>query len=350
MNSEDQLLFSSIVAKSYESAIEEKYGEKGLDHFSVLVGALRGLYANLRFSAIEEIVVYKSDVFQLERMVTSSTTKIVNFQQIAANDYCTLSVQVLSEREIVISESLVDINELLEDTFVYRYCKGEEFFHIKEKGRFRLQKMAGADSCFAISTFKTLDEALDAYDILVARNAKCQFIVDSLYDDMRLYFKSKPEHFLRDSLYGFLNARLRDAEIRVEQNVDATHPVDIKVFWMYTNKQALIEVKWVGASVDPENPTRVITHYGNTRAQSGADQLVDYLNRNRASVPLFDAIGYLVVFDLRRSGCEKEVSLTISREDSLAYERQDLVYDPDYALTRNDFAKPRRFFILPLIP
>lgn len=345
----NQELFSSIVAQSHERAICEKYGETGLDHYTMMIGALKGLYSHLRFATVSEIVVFVSDSYSLESVLPLGTKRVNNFQHIAARDYQTLSIQVVSESEIVVSESIVDFNEIVEDSFVYRYNKGEEYLFVKDGESFRLPKVSGADSCFAVATFKTLDEALDTYGVNVARNAKCQYILDSMLDNTRLYFKTRPEHFLRDSLSGFLNARLRDVEVRIEQNVDETHPVDIKVVWMYTNKQALIEVKWLGASVDPSNKTKVKTYYDHKRAHEGAVQLADYLDWNRSSVPLFDALGYLVVFDLRREGCKKNVVDTISMEDAFAYEGEEIIYDPNYHLMRRDFAMPRRFFIAPNI-
>jgi len=83
-----------------------------------------------------------------------------------------------------------------------------------------------------------------------------------------------------------------------------------------------------------------------TRAQEGADQLADYMDREVRHSNDSSPQAYLVVFDARRRNVRGPAD-ALSREDALHYENDVLTYNPDHASTRTDFATPLRFYMRP---
>jgi hypothetical protein len=203
-------------------------------------------------------------------------------------------------------------------------------------------------SAFARPTFLSLETALEHYRQRVARTCQCRHLEDAIFDPpRRLYWKAKPEIDMRRSLFKYLYDVLSaDAEIRPEQVVDESHPVDIKVTWNFVNRLALIEIKWVGDSRNPNGTPA--TSYRDARARSGAQQLANYLDANRQLVPTFHTKGYLVVFDARRKALGEGV-LTINAQQGRHYERREIAYDPQFHRDRSDFAKPVRLFVEPVL-
>jgi hypothetical protein len=149
---------------------------------------------------------------------------------------------------------------------------------------------------------------------------------------------------MRRSLHSFLTNRLRDAEVLPEQNVNERNPADLKITWSFTRSQALIEIKWLGKSRNPEK--KMVEHY-DQRACDGADQLADYLDKYRTSNPIVDARGYLVVIDGRRRSLNKETT-TVSREDGMYYENREIEFNPKHHEVRTDFERPIRMFAEPV--
>jgi len=77
---------------------------------------------------------------------------------------------------------------------------------------------------------------------------------------------------------------------------------------------------------------------------SGTEQLKDYLDSNKSFAPDKITIGYLVVFDGRRRGTDPIID-GISQDNADYYKNREIEYNPDYSITRADFAKPVRFFM-----
>ena len=151
---------------------------------------------------------------------------------------------------------------------------------------------------------------------------------------------------MRRSLAQFLDIVLRGtAEVRPEQVVDETHPVDVKVTWMFTNRLALVEIKWLGKSMnDEDNITKVFT---DVRARTGAKQLAGYLDWNYAETPLHQSRGYLVVIDGRRKGLNR-ASTSVSLQNGYWYRDKEITYNPKFHLVREDFEEPIRMFAEPI--
>ncbi|HEY4992073.1 MAG TPA: hypothetical protein VII33_08300, partial [Nakamurella sp.] len=80
-------------------------------------------------------------------------------------------------------------------------------------------------------------------------------------------------------------------------------------------------------------------------ATNALQQTADYIDLTRARTPFLDIRGYLVIFDGRRANVKPDTA-ACSREDGLAFEHAEIVYDP-LLLARHDLANPVRFFCEP---
>ena len=166
------------------------------------------------------------------------------------------------------------------------------------------------------------------------------------YDENRLFLIEKPEDTIQRSLQKYLYFSLRsDAEVMREQNVDDTHPVDIRITFQFSNRVALIEVKWLGKSKHPDGSPA--TQYSAKRAVDGAHQLAGYLESFASSSPYAVAKGYLVVLDARRWGLT-DGTTTINSENGMYYEHSEIEFQPRYEVERNDFNAPLRMFARPI--
>ena len=93
-------------------------------------------------------------------------------------------------------------------------------------------------------------------------------------------------------------------------------------------------------------PEPTYTDYGPPRAQEGADQLADYLDREVRHSASTATRGYLVVFDARRKNIQGAAD-PLPEVDAMYFSNDILHYDPDHAQSRVDFAPPVRFFLNP---
>lgn len=201
------------------------------------------------------------------------------------------------------------------------------------------------DSLFSVPAFSDLREAIDYYKTRLARRSSCKILDEIWHDKHRVFLKAKPESRMRDSLTQYLKGTLRgDYEVRPEQVVDESHPVDIKVTWFCANRLALIEIKWMG-DCRPHNG-HPGTKYRDARAKKGAKQLAEYLDANQVHAPVHVTRGTLVVFDARRARIGRR-SRKLDKADGFAYEHREIVYSPAYHKTRKDFEEPIRLFLEP---
>jgi len=110
-----------------------------------------------------------------------------------------------------------------------------------------------------------------------------------------------------------------------------------------------LEIKWLGKSTaisQVPRPDPTYTEYDMPRAQSGAKQLADYMDREIRHSNTNSPRGYLVVFDARRRNLKGAADF-ILKEDALHYENLELHFNPDYSITREDFSPAYRFFMRP---
>ncbi len=154
---------------------------------------------------------------------------------------------------------------------------------------------------------------------------------------------------MRRSLESYLEATLRltkGVELRPEQNVDETKPVDLKVTFTHANRRALIEIKWMGDSAPRPGETGAHHKFRTRAATDGAKQLANYLDLDKPRSTEQIVTGYLVVFDARRGGLKLDTT-EIDSKHGMQYEQQEIDFDPKI-LSRPDFAPPRRMFMEPV--
>jgi hypothetical protein len=199
-------------------------------------------------------------------------------------------------------------------------------------------------SVFSVPTYRSLEVALEKYDVQMVRSASCLILRGIWFDKNRLFLRAGPESTMRDSLLQFLRSTL-GAEVRPEQYVDASHPCDIKVTFMLTNRIALLEIKWLGKSKNEEGS--ITANYAESRAIDGARQLVNYLDMNLSHSPSNETVGYLIVIDGRRKGLNPATT-SISEHHGTWYRHKDISYNPSYHEQRADFKPPLRMFCEPI--
>jgi hypothetical protein len=255
-------------------------------------------------------------------------------------------VQILQSGEFLVSQTAaIDPVQVAQDCVVYTYENGTEMFYAGSASSPVINPMEGYASVFTIPTFDDLKLALSEYRDKQARRTSCSILAEVWKGQKRILFRSGPEPTMRNSLVQFLKACLRgDVEVRPEQVVDESHPVDIKVTWFMSNRLALIEIKWLGAS--KTNPSRLLS-YSDSRAREGARQLANYLDRNASQAPQQVTRGYLVVFDGRRARVRPSTR-RINHANGFWYEHSEIVFEPKYHERRSDFEVPIRMFMEPL--
>lgn len=334
-----------LLSSEYTSCISNDYGSTGINNLKMILEIIPTIFKFLHIQKFSSVTIFKSDIFNLSEQHPDHSN-IQNFSHLGSFNSDKLVIQVRSLDEILVSTSEITVTDIVHTDFVYQYTPSKEYFHTKTK-TCELPQIPGTTSCFAISTFKSLEEALSHYKTTVVKYADCLYIKTALNSDERLFFKPHPEHLLRDSMVYFLKARLRGEglEVRPEQAVDTSHPVDVKVTWGFTNHIALIEIKWLGKSLNRATNT-FTSNYTDSRARDGAKQLAEYLDANAIQVPNHNTVGYLVVFDLRRKST-KEDTTQINEQNGRWYEDKEITYDPQYHIIRKDFALPTRMFITP---
>ena len=278
----------------------------------------------------------------------STATKVSNINDIRAyiSTGFTLEVDSATEGLRIWAGQPKPAEQLSPNSVVFVHDGGTEKFLILDSEVALPRLYSGEQSFFSIPHFANLDDALAYYKNPLARTSDCPVLTTVWYDDNRLFLIEGPEDTIQSSLYIFLRNTLRgDAEVMREQNVDTTHPVDIRVNFQFSNNVALIEVKWLGKSKHPDGS--LATEYTASRARDGADQLARYLDRFTRSSPVAVVKGYLVVLDARRRGLVAE-AMSISEENGMYYAYQEIEFDPRYDLERNDFNQPLRMFAEPV--
>lgn len=240
----------------------------------------------------------------------------------------------------------IDPVELSKHAIVYIFKEGSEYFIIGGQ-EYLVENPSSQPSVFAVPTFSSLAEALQRFSKNKVLTTSCFLLEKCWADKKRIFFKPGPEEDMRKSLHQYLRDLFEDAEVRPEQVVDESHPVDIKVTWIDTNKRALIEIKWLGRSFDDTKGTFTSTH-SDSRALAGAKQLADYLDADKTAAPGMRSRGYLVVIDARRRDVNVATK-SVTEQQGMFYRSREIRYNPEYHKLRQDFEAPLRMFAEPIL-
>ena len=241
-----------------------------------------------------------------------------------------------------------EIGNVILTGIVYQLLQSVETFSVNGVTIPVPKVVEGAVSQFVLNYFMDLRQALGAYRDYMARTSKCHLLRQAWADGNRLWFINAPEYRLRRALHNYLYSYLRheDIDLREEQNVDDSDPVDIKIVWRMENRSAIIEVKWIGKSIDV-GTGKITADHADARARAGAKQLAEYLEAHRQEAAKEDTRGYLVVFDCRRK-LLKPPATSVTKANGLHYQNREIAYKPEFHKLRQDFEEPIRMFLEPV--
>lgn len=336
-------------ASHYMSMIAREHGPDGEDALRVIIETLRDMYCKSIDPELCKgpIVVFKTLDTDTRPLPVELGRELADLKSLSQDLPEAFALQILDSGRYLLWASVhPDVLVLSNVAVVYVYEGSKEHFIANGVRREVRKIVPTAPSMFSPQTFSELKAALEEYSTRMIRYSSCLIFQTAWCDERHLFFVSAPEHMMRNSLTLFLKSHLRASiEVRPEQNMDASHPVDIKVTWTGCNRIAVIEIKWLGKSKNGAG--KVTSDYGPARAREGARQLAEYLDMNRQQAPLHVARGYLVVVDGRRYGMN-ENSVSLNRECGTYYLDKEIDFDPKFDQLRNDFETPIRMFAEPL--
>ncbi|EHR73156.1 hypothetical protein BurJ1DRAFT_4362 [Burkholderiales bacterium JOSHI_001] len=329
----------------YTTAARNAFGDNGLQVLARLVSSIVQIYRRLDPGSRNAPLVLFAEVGPLPTSVNGAPQHVHRIANLGTEIDGACMVRVHGDSSLEVFPFDVSALEAMSHTaVVYRHHHGVESFVINGKEYRLINPITGYGSVFCRPTFGNLVDALDTYRTKAAEHSGCELLKGAWHEPSRWFLKAKPEHIMRKSLVQYLGNVLDDAEVRPEQNVDETHPVDIKVSFALTDLRAIIEIKWLGNSVDDTG--KMTTHYTQARALAGAQQLAEYMDSSHEWGPGVKTRGYLVVFDARRKGLSDGIT-TLSHSDAMHYKDKDIAYAPDHSAIRSDFALPVRMYMYP---
>lgn len=340
---EDLTKLSEIADNLYLSSIVQAYPIQGEIAYKKLTVFLKRLYGYFPPDK-KQILIFKA--FDDERISSIGEhiqiTDLSSMPQIASGD---ITLQIFDNGDVFLwNGKIPKIETLVNNGLVYLYSDKTDYFFAKESKLKVFKLSTTGNSIFAEPSFDDLREALEYYKIKRARFSTCTIAAEAWNDEKRFFFKNAIEDTLQRSLHNFLEIYLRRAkEVKREQNVDESHPVDIKITW-YGNFIAIIEIKWLGKSKDEYGKLK--REYTPVDARSGAKQLADYLDEIKQRTPDHTIKGYLVVFDGRRNRLSAKTA-EVDRKNAYHYADKEIEYNPKYHEVRDDFEEPIRMFMEP---
>ena len=337
-----------VAASLYVHHVNQAYGQPGVDALKVLLEAIHRMYVHVDPGSCKAAIVVFKALQDVDRPISTASKRVINFLSLTTDMKGAVVLQMLDSGEALLwNETEPDCAGLSANAIVYHYRDGAEAIFVKGTRHEVPKIVAGVPSMFALPTFTELRAALEHYRVHVAAQSGCKILQQAWHSSgNRIFWRAKPESFMRDSLYQYLSGCLRGVEVRPEQNVDEDHPVDIKATWVLARRLALIEIKWMGASRDVDDG-HITKTWGEARARSGATQMAGYLDTNKQFAATHVTKGWLVVFDARREGL-KEDTKTIGENEGRAFRDREIEFDPKYDEVRTDFEKPVRFFMEPV--
>jgi len=352
----------ALVRMAYLPHASDAFGEQGTRAITALLDAVKLIYQRYPPESLRGTltVVVGMNTTPATPMIAAwgGPTTFQRYEELgnalavaAVGAHCLIELMQDGTFRFLQLETDIDLQAAAADALIYRYNDGVDRILAKHHDDYVQKVSPILASNFANATLSSLKEALSHYSKF-ALETKCRILADVWEggaDGPRLVLVNRPESIMRDSLIQALQLVLRDANVRPEHNTDETKPVDVRVEWFASGAAALIEVKWLGRSTArSRNPTTqpTYTDYGPPRAQEGASQLADYLDREVRHSSSTMTRGYLVVFDARRRNVQGAADPLVEA-DAMHFANDVLLYCPDYAQSRDDFAPPVRFFLNP---
>ena len=218
------------------------------------------------------------------------------------------------------------LNSLIDsDNYIaYLFSEGKEKFYVNNN-EISIRNEYSCPSIFALQ-YHYLNEELLRYKNDTVRKVSGPLFKSCWYGDNNIYWINEPEKSIQKSLAQYLKDSLRGVNVVREYNLNASKPVDIRVFWREANRSALIEVKLMGRSMKKDSDEINSYEYGNERANEGMSQIKEYIDLGDSDSPNVITKGYLVVVDGRRNNVHRKTD-TVSVADGMHYANVELVID-----------------------
>ena len=344
----------------FRTDARKAFGEEGVACLDRLLNSVREFFQVIPPDHMSTTFVFAYrmgdvDIGEFDAVMSSIATSLgvedlpAYRQRLADCSAVIINVRRVGQYDLAIADNTPSLEQLSGQSLVFANEGGIDQFVIGGQSRIMPKFVTGARSNFAVATVGDLDEALERYR-REASNVSCP-ILEKVWvggrNGPRLVFVNRPEATMRRSLERFLSTRIRgDVSVRPEHNTDENRPVDLVVNWFGSKLRALIEVKWLGDSLTKGSEGTQFTSYRDARAQEGADQLVDYIDRERSTDPDAALRGYLAVFDGRRRGVI-DPKTRITSDDACYYRERDIVLTRDWAAERSDIAPFVRYYLEP---
>jgi hypothetical protein len=327
--------------------LSDNYGENALNILSNMNHIIKSVYKNIRIRDFKSITFLSNTNNELIKFDSGpNPIEVFNVDTFTTINADNILIQVVNEKIYYYLDWKINIDSYRDYSIIYSLNNCRELFYGKID-EIALPVLPDSESYFQFQTYKDLERALEDYYIKRVKHSSCPYLRNVWHDSNRILFVEAPEEIMQESMYDFLSISLRDnPEVMPEQNVDRSHPVDIKVTWKYSSHVALIEVKWLGKSLT--SGTGNLVSRTDVDARNGADQLAEYLNSNQQFATTKIVSGYLTVFDGRRRRTNNQ-SRTISRVNGEFYRNKEINFTVKHEEVRKDFERPRRFFMEPII-
>lgn len=342
----------TLVEGDYAAALERAYGAVGMERLRLLATALEAIHDQLAYELMQDGVTVFATIDPAQRPLDAGTTISATVARLPSLVRGRATIQVLGYDDLLVSTDDYDPFALAEEAVVYRFDGADHF--VVDGALHEVINPTPFPSLWGTPTFFELEDALEFYRDSIALVCDCDILAEELWhdSDRRWILRNSPEDTMQHSLWRYLRQTLRGknrvAEVDREQPVAGLRPPDIKITWSETTRIALIEVKWIGASVNKPGDGLSTFVPDESDANDGAQQLAHYLDANFRRAPNHQTKGYLVVFDARRRNLRFDTT-ELSYEDAMYYLMRDILWEPDHA-TRHDFADPLRCFMQPLRP
>ncbi len=338
----DTEALKQLVDEAVVPFVVQHHGTEGGSAFRRIAAALRKIYEQFDPFETGGSIVLLHGVASLE---SPESTELADITDVTKLKQAGFVLELTPSGKFRRWTEQPDLAEVSRHAVVYEFAEGVERIYAGGDSKEIPALFPGGGSIFAAPTFSELYEALIYYRNRLVRTSRCRILKDCWSDAGRLFFKAKPEKTMRRSLDQFLFSALRgNVEVKPEQNVDETHPIDIKVTFHQLGRVALIEIKWLGKSRKDDGSSA--SEHWDQRARDGAKQLADYLDANHEYTGGQTARGYLVVVDGRRRGLDGDLG-GLQAPDLMHYVDQEIAYDPKYHELRTDFEVPLRMFAEP---
>jgi hypothetical protein len=329
---------------------QKQFGETGVTRMKSILHFLKRCARHATVDDKSKVIVFS--LIQADALVDKLRLRhgaAFQFGVTALGSIQELTVEIREDGSPFVWQGIpTEIANLINTGIVYQLLQSVETVSINGATMPVPKVIEDAISQFLLNSFIDLRKALLAYRDFMARTSKCHLLREAWAENQRLWFDTKPEYRLRRALHNYLYSYLRHdgIDLREEQNVDDSHPVDIKVVWRMESRSAIIEVKWIGKSINLKT-NKITAIYSDARARKGAKQLAKYLEAHRQQAAKEDTRGYLVVFDCRRKHL-KPIATSVSKADGLHYLSHEIAFAPEFHKPRSDFDEPIRMFLEPV--